>query len=156
MLQYCLQYTMQSWVRIVLDTDVIVTALRSDAGTSSPQSGATSWHSPPFANLFCCVRSSVVRILTRPLQKIQGQLQDAGALETIVHYLALLEKAFLIAPLTKYSPRPALEVFLIGLDPTFVSPGAISPRITCFGRGFSGIKFSARTRLTKTMFSAMR
>jgi len=26
------------------------------------------------------------------LQKIQGQLQDAGALETIAHYLALLEE----------------------------------------------------------------
>ena len=39
------------------------------------------------------------------LQKIQGRLQDAGALETIVHYLALLEEAFLVAALEKHSPR---------------------------------------------------
>jgi predicted AAA+ superfamily ATPase len=39
------------------------------------------------------------------LQKIQGQLQDPGALETIAHYLALLEEAFLVAPLAKHSAR---------------------------------------------------
>jgi predicted AAA+ superfamily ATPase len=43
------------------------------------------------------------------LQKIQGQLQDRGALETIVHYLALLEEAFLVAPLPKHSTRPARQ-----------------------------------------------
>ena len=37
------------------------------------------------------------------LQKIQGQLQDSGALETVAHYLALLEDAYLIAPLEKYT-----------------------------------------------------
>lgn len=36
------------------------------------------------------------------LQKLQGQLQDAGALETIAHYLTLLEEAFLVAPLGKH------------------------------------------------------
>jgi hypothetical protein len=41
------------------------------------------------------------------LQKLQGRLQDAGALETIAHYLALLEEAYLIAPLGKHSARPA-------------------------------------------------
>ncbi|HET7503769.1 MAG TPA: AAA family ATPase [Kofleriaceae bacterium] len=41
------------------------------------------------------------------LQKIQGQLQDPGALETIAHYLALLEEAFLVAALGKYSTSPA-------------------------------------------------
>lgn len=40
------------------------------------------------------------------LQKMQGQLQDAGALETIAHYLALLEEAYLVAPLEKHSDRP--------------------------------------------------
>jgi hypothetical protein len=35
------------------------------------------------------------------LQKIQGQLQDRGALETIQHYLSLLEEAYLVAPLRK-------------------------------------------------------
>ena len=41
------------------------------------------------------------------LQKLQGQLQDAGALETIAHYLALLEEAFLVAPLGKYANTAA-------------------------------------------------
>src|SRR5205814_5623234 len=39
------------------------------------------------------------------LQKIQGQLQDSGALETIAHYLDLLEEAYLVAPLNKYAAR---------------------------------------------------
>lgn len=39
------------------------------------------------------------------LQKLQGQLQDRGALETLAHYLALLEDAYLVAALPKYSPR---------------------------------------------------
>jgi predicted AAA+ superfamily ATPase len=37
------------------------------------------------------------------LQKIQGQLQDKGALATISHYLELLEHAFLVAPIHKYT-----------------------------------------------------
>ena len=41
------------------------------------------------------------------LQKIQGQLQDAGALETVAHYLASLEEAFLVAPVPKYATRAA-------------------------------------------------
>jgi len=40
------------------------------------------------------------------LQKLQGQLQDKGALATIAHYLDLLEDAFLIAPLHKFTNRP--------------------------------------------------
>ncbi|HNV03105.1 MAG TPA: ATP-binding protein [Vicinamibacterales bacterium] len=40
------------------------------------------------------------------LAKIQGQLQDSGALETIAHYLSLLEEAFLIAVLRKAPARP--------------------------------------------------
>ncbi len=39
------------------------------------------------------------------LKKLQGQLQDPGALETIAHYLHLLEDAFLVAGLEKYSAR---------------------------------------------------
>ena len=39
------------------------------------------------------------------LQKIVGQLQDAGAIETISHYLSLLEEAFLVAVVSKYSPK---------------------------------------------------
>ena len=37
------------------------------------------------------------------LQKIQGQLQDSGALETVAHYLALLQDAYLIAALEKHA-----------------------------------------------------
>jgi predicted AAA+ superfamily ATPase len=51
-----------------------------------------------------CV-SSPAQIVS--LQKIQGQLQDAGALETIAHYLALLEEAFLVAAVGKYGNTPA-------------------------------------------------
>jgi uncharacterized protein len=55
--------------------------------------------------VFGVCASSPAQIVS--LQKIQGQLQDAGALETIVHYLTLLEEAFLVAPLAKHSLRPA-------------------------------------------------
>ncbi len=49
-----------------------------------------------------CV-SSPSRIVS--LQKLQGQLQDPGALETIAHYLRLLEDAYLIVGCEKYSQR---------------------------------------------------
>lgn len=39
------------------------------------------------------------------LQKLQGQLIDRGALETIAHYLSLLEEAFLVAALPKHARR---------------------------------------------------
>ena len=39
------------------------------------------------------------------LQKMQGQLQDGGALETVAHYLALMQDAYLIAPLEKYATQ---------------------------------------------------
>jgi predicted AAA+ superfamily ATPase len=39
------------------------------------------------------------------LQKLQGQLHDRGALETIAHYLALLADAFIVVGLEKFSPR---------------------------------------------------
>jgi uncharacterized protein len=39
------------------------------------------------------------------LQKLQGQLQDSGALETIAHYLSLLQDAYLVAPLERFSTR---------------------------------------------------
>lgn len=41
------------------------------------------------------------------LQKLQGSLQDRGAIETVAHYLGLLEDAYLVAGLEKYSARPA-------------------------------------------------
>jgi hypothetical protein len=39
------------------------------------------------------------------LQKLQGQLQDRGALETVASYLELLRDAYLVAPLEKFSVR---------------------------------------------------
>ncbi len=39
------------------------------------------------------------------LQKMLGQLTDTGNVTTLSHYLDLLAKAFLIAPLQKYSPE---------------------------------------------------
>jgi predicted AAA+ superfamily ATPase len=57
--------------------------------------------------VFGIAASSPTQIMS--LQKIQGQLQDPGALETIAHYLALLEEAFLVAPLAKHTTRPARQ-----------------------------------------------
>lgn len=51
--------------------------------------------------VFGTCASSPAQIVS--LQKIQGLLLDAGALETIAHYLQLLEDAFLVAALRKYS-----------------------------------------------------
>jgi len=39
------------------------------------------------------------------LQKLQGQLQDKGALETVAHYLALLQDAYMVAALERFSRR---------------------------------------------------
>ena len=38
------------------------------------------------------------------LEKIAGALAEKGALETLSHYLNLLQEAFLVAPISKYSP----------------------------------------------------
>lgn len=55
--------------------------------------------------VFAVCAASPAQIIS--LQKIRGQLADAGALETIAHYLGLLEEAYLVAPLEKYAARPA-------------------------------------------------
>lgn len=56
--------------------------------------------------VFAVCASSPASIVS--LQKIQGRLQDRGPLETIAHYLGLLEEAaFLVAPLEKHTSRPA-------------------------------------------------
>jgi predicted AAA+ superfamily ATPase len=55
--------------------------------------------------VFGVAASSPAQVLS--LQKIQGQLQDKGALETVAHYLSLLEEAFLLAPLPKFAKREA-------------------------------------------------
>jgi predicted AAA+ superfamily ATPase len=66
-------------------------------------------------------------------------LQDAGALETIAHYLALLEEAFLVAPVPKYSTQTArrraappklvtLNNALVAvMDPSGVADGGADP-----------------------------
>jgi predicted AAA+ superfamily ATPase len=37
------------------------------------------------------------------LQKLQGQLHDRGALETVAHYLALLQDAYLVTRLERFA-----------------------------------------------------
>lgn len=53
--------------------------------------------------VFAIAAGSPAQIVS--LQKMQGQLQDSGALETVANYLALLQDAYLIAPLEKYSSQ---------------------------------------------------
>jgi uncharacterized protein len=55
--------------------------------------------------IFAVAAASPAQIIS--LQKLQGQLQDRGALDTISQYLRLLEEAFLVASLEKYSERVA-------------------------------------------------
>lgn len=55
--------------------------------------------------VFGVCASSPAQIVS--LQKVQGQLQDSGALETIAHYLELLEETYLVAPLRKHATRAA-------------------------------------------------
>jgi hypothetical protein len=59
------------------------------------------------------------------LQKLQGQLSDRGALETIAHYLDLLQEAYLVAGLEKFSRRAirrrAAPRKLITLNNAFLS-----------------------------------
>ncbi|MCK4303028.1 MAG: ATP-binding protein [Candidatus Eisenbacteria sp.] len=74
------------------------------------------------------------------LQKLQGKLQDPGALETIASYLQLLEDAFLVAAVEKYSQRalrrrkapPKIVVlnnaFLAALDPEGVADQQRDPK----------------------------
>jgi predicted AAA+ superfamily ATPase len=53
--------------------------------------------------IFAVAVGSPAQIIS--LQKMQGQLQDGGALETVAHYLSLLQDAYLIAPLEKYATQ---------------------------------------------------
>jgi predicted AAA+ superfamily ATPase len=39
------------------------------------------------------------------LQKLQGQFQDKGALETVANYLLMLQEAYLVASLEKFATR---------------------------------------------------
>lgn len=53
--------------------------------------------------VFAAAISSPAQIVS--LQKLQGQLQDRGALETVAHYLKLLREAYLVAALEKFALR---------------------------------------------------
>jgi predicted AAA+ superfamily ATPase len=53
--------------------------------------------------VFAIATSSPAQIVS--LQKLQGQLQDKGALETVAHYLTMLQEAYLVAPLEKFATR---------------------------------------------------
>lgn len=53
--------------------------------------------------IFAIAVASPAQIVS--LQKLQGQLQDAGALETIAHYLDLLRDGYLVVGLEKYSAQ---------------------------------------------------
>ncbi len=53
--------------------------------------------------VFAIATASPAQIVS--LQKLQGQLQDKGALETVAHYLAMLQEAYLVAPLERFSTR---------------------------------------------------
>jgi predicted AAA+ superfamily ATPase len=53
--------------------------------------------------VFAIATASPARIVS--LQKLQGQLQDKGALETVSHYLTMLQEAYLVTPLEKFARR---------------------------------------------------
>jgi predicted AAA+ superfamily ATPase len=55
--------------------------------------------------VFAVATASPAQIVS--LQKLQGQLQERGALETVAHYLRLLEEAYVVAPLEKHASQPA-------------------------------------------------
>ena len=53
--------------------------------------------------VFAIATASPAQVVS--LQKLQGQLQDKGALETVAHYLAMLQEAYLVSPLERFSTR---------------------------------------------------
>jgi hypothetical protein len=53
--------------------------------------------------LFAVAAAHPAEIVT--LQKLRGELADPGALETIAHYLELLESSYLVAGVRKYSAQ---------------------------------------------------
>lgn len=84
--------------------------------------------------LFAVAAGHPAEIVT--LQKLRGELADAGALETIAHYLAVLEAAYLVAAVPKYSQReirrraspPKLVILNQGLlTPRSEAPEALEP-----------------------------
>jgi aryl sulfotransferase len=82
---------------------------------------------------------------------------DAQFLAPLDEMLQMIESQAHRRILLSHLPFDALPIYdevryiHLGLDPTVVSPGAISAQITCFGWGLRGIKFSAPARLTKQL-----
>jgi len=78
--------------------------------------------------VFAVAASAPAQIVS--LQKLQGQLHDAGALETVAHYLQVLEEAYLVAPLEKHGAsalrRRAAPPRLVVLNNALVA--AVDPR----------------------------
>lgn len=54
--------------------------------------------------VFAAAVASPAQIIS--LLKLRGSLDDPGALETIAHYLGILEEAFLASPAQKFSEKP--------------------------------------------------
>lgn len=75
------------------------------------------------------------------LRKLVGQLQDPGSVETVKHYIELLEGAFLIRTLQKFSTNP--------LQKRSSSPKILPlcPALCSFGRGESRLDGERRGRL---------
>jgi len=98
--------------------------------------------------VFAIAAGSPAQIVS--LQKLQGQLQDSGAIETVANYLALLGDAYLIAPLEKYSTqvlrRRASPPKLVTLNNALLSamhPMALQTRVVSRDVSASGSKTPA-------------
>jgi predicted AAA+ superfamily ATPase len=74
-------------------------------------------------------------------RKLVGQLQDPGSIETVKHYIELLEGAFLIKTLQKFSTSP--------LQKRSSSPKILPlcPALCSFGRGEARMNSELRGRL---------
>jgi predicted AAA+ superfamily ATPase len=79
------------------------------------------------------------------LRKLVGQLQDPGSIETIQHYLELLEGAFLVGTLQKFSTNP--------LQRRSSSPKIMPmcPALCSFARGNANPTSEERGRLFELM-----
>lgn len=75
------------------------------------------------------------------LRKLVGQLQDPGSIETIKHYIELLEGAFLVKTLQKYSTNPIQKKS----SPLKILP--LCPALCTFARGEAFISLEERGHL---------
>lgn len=75
------------------------------------------------------------------LRKLVGQLQDPGSIETVKHYIELLEGAFLVKTLQKFSTNP--------LQKKSSSPKILPlcPALCTFARGETSLSAERRGRL---------